>query len=236
MLSCFINMCRTVVKERPVIGYYGFWVILTYLGVITAVFGIRFALEGNIRYALICLMIAGICDTFDGRVASLKKRTDREKNFGIQIDALADIISFGVLPAVIGYYMSQINHLTPSSGFFGVINTIVLSMYLLTALIRLAYFNVIEAELQNKNEKRTYYEGLPVTSVALIIPFLYSVFDIFNISLAAVYNILLVFISVLFVLKIKIPKPRGRSQLILCLIGLPFIIYILLPGGIRIWI
>lgn len=123
-------------------------------------------------------MLSGVCDILDGRVASLKKRIDREKNYGIQIDALADIINFGVLPAVIGYAVAP-HYLTQNDGSFGlIINMVLFSIYVLTALIRLAYFNVIEVELQNKNEKRKYCEGLPVTSVALIIPFIYSICDI----------------------------------------------------------
>jgi len=192
--------------------------VLTYLGIIAAVFGIRFAFEGNIRYALICLMVSGICDAFDGSVANLKERTDKEKYFGIQIDTLADIINFGVLPAVIGYAV-------------GVTNTVVYSMYILAALIRLAYFTVIEIELLNKNERRTYYEGLPVTNVALIIPLMYSICDIFDIPFAGVYTVALVFLAIAFVLRIKITKPRGLSQVIVCLLGIPVLFYIILFGG-----
>ena len=51
--------------------------------------------------SLICLMLAGVCDMFDGTIASTKKdRTRDERTFGIQIDSLSDIICFGVLPAV----------------------------------------------------------------------------------------------------------------------------------------
>ncbi len=233
-LSMFIDSPKKNEQIKPIIGYYGYWVILTYFSVISAVLGIHFALDGNIGYALICLMISGVCDAMDGRVARLKKRTDREKSYGIQIDALADIISFGILPAVIGY-ASGPYYLTQNYGSFGIlINTVIFCMYLLAAVIRLAYFNVVETELQTMNEKRIYYEGLPVTSVALIIPIIYSICALFNSSLSVVYNILLVLLSVAFVLRIKIPKPRGRAQIYLCLIGLPVIIYIFLFGGIKI--
>ena len=203
----FIGSPRTNEQVKPIIGYYGYWVKLTYLSVISAVLGIHFALAGNIRYAIICLMISGLCDMLDGRVARLIKRTDMEKYYGIQIDSLADIISFGISPVVIGYAVGTYN-LARNYGSFGIlINTVIISMYLLAALIRLAYFNVTEMDLQSKNKKRNYYEGLPVTSVALIIPIIYSICVYFHISLSAVYNILLIILSVAFVLKIKIPKP-----------------------------
>ena len=215
-----------------IIGYYGYWVKLTYLGVISAVLGIQFALDGKISYALVCLMISGLCDTLDGRVARLKNRTDTEKSYGIQIDSLADILSFGILPVVIGYAAGPYS-LALDYGSFGIlINPIIISMYLLAALIRLAYFNVIEMDLLSKNEKSAYYEGLPVTSVALIIPIIYSICVYFHISLSPVYNFLLLILSVAFVLKIKIPKPTGRFQFFLCLIGLPVMMYIIFFSGI----
>jgi len=169
-------------------------------------------------------MISGICDTVDGRVASLKQRTDREKNYGIQIDAFADIISFGALPVAIGYAIGQ------SFGSFGVISIAIFCIYVLAALIRLAYFNVIEIELEGKNEKRVYYEGLPVTIVALIIPVVFSICNMFDIPIALTYNILIFVLACAFVVKVKIPKPKGRFKVILCLIGVPILIYILVTG------
>jgi CDP-diacylglycerol--serine O-phosphatidyltransferase len=207
------------VKSQPVVGYYGLWVVLTYLSVIVAILGIHFALMENVRYALICLMLSGVCDMFDGRVASLfKKRNTREKHYGIQIDSLSDIISFGVLPAAIGYVDA-----THKFWF----DTAVFPIYLMAALIRLAYYNVIETELHGQNKKRAYYEGLPVTSVAIIIPLMYAICEWFNKSMSGIYKILLIFLSVAFVLKIRVPKPSARTQLILCAVGLPIIIYIL---------
>jgi CDP-diacylglycerol---serine O-phosphatidyltransferase len=213
------------VESKPVVGYYGLWVALTYLSVVVAILGIHFALIDNVRYALVCLMISGVCDMFDGRVASLfKKRNTREKHYGIQIDSLADIISFGVLPAAIGY-----ERYDPSGNFIslGWFDTAIFPIYLMAALIRLAYYNVIETELHGQNKKRTYYEGLPVTSVAFIIPLTYALCHIFNKSIFDIYNILLIFLSAAFVLKIRVPKPRARTQILLCALGLPIIIYIL---------
>jgi CDP-diacylglycerol--serine O-phosphatidyltransferase len=213
---------------KSVVGYYGFWVRLTYINAVIAVFGIHFALAGNIRYALVCLMLSGLCDGLDGKIANLKDRTVREKSYGIQIDSLADIISFGVLPAAIGYALIAAG----ASQGLTIAGTLIFAGYVLAALIRLAYFNVMETELINSGERRKYFEGLPVTSAALIIPVIYSVCDILNAAaLPAVYCILLAILSAAFLLRIKIPKPRGRTQIILCVTGLPAIIYIIFFGG-----
>lgn len=146
------------------LGVYNYTVILTYLGMLAGFTGITCAFGGQVQQALLCLMAAGFCDMFDGKVASTKKgRTDSEKRFGIQIDSLSDLICFGALPGVIVFANSQGSRL--SYGAAGV--------YLLCALIRLAWFNVNEEERQNQETgTRTAYLGLPVTSAALILPIL----------------------------------------------------------------
>ena len=88
------------------IGFYNYTVILTYLSLISALFGTHLAFKGNFSGALICLLLSGAFDSFDGMVARTKKdRTEEEKKFGIQIDSLADMFSFGIFPAIIGYTM-----------------------------------------------------------------------------------------------------------------------------------
>lgn len=222
-------------KKLPILGFYGYWVILTYFSVIAAAAGIYNALNGNIKIAVVCLMVSGICDMFDGSVARMADRTDQEKGFGIQIDSLADIIGFGILPAVIGYAIFTGYSVSVSvsvSGYFGAARIVaIISVYVLAALIRLAYYNVTEAELQSKDEKRKYYEGLPVTSVALIVPIVYSACMYWNFPLWRVYNKLLLLLSLAFVMKVKIPKLKLRYMIGLCPVGLSIVIYILLLKG-----
>lgn len=180
--------------------------ILTYLSVISATVGIYYTFNGNIKYALLCLVVSGICDMFDGTVARKANRTVQEKKFGIQIDSLADIISFAILPTVIGYSLFM-NEFKYNENFLIIIFTIlVLTIYNLAALIRLAYFNVTEEEFQSKNTKRKFYEGLPVTSVSVILPAIYSIFTYFEFYPCEIYIIALMIISVLFILKVKVPK------------------------------
>lgn len=213
-------------QKGIMLGYYGFWTRLTYLSAAVAVLGMHFALSGDVRGALICLMVSGLCDAFDGKVASLKKRTLREKNYGIQIDSLSDIVAFGMFPAIIGYALIA----GTESQIFRIIAILVFAAYVLAALIRLAYFNVMEGELVTKNERRKYFEGLPVTSVALIIPFVYSVCHVcgcYDSVFAQVYTALLAAIATAFVMRIKIPKPRKRGLVALCLAGVPTIVYII---------
>ena len=84
------------------IGFYDYTVIATYLATVLGVGGIFLAADGLHLPAVFCLLLAGLLDTFDGRIARTKKdRSEQQKHFGIQIDSLNDLICFGVLPAMI---------------------------------------------------------------------------------------------------------------------------------------
>lgn len=147
------------------LGIYNYTVILTYIGMLSGFFGILCVCSGDIRTALVCLIAAGVCDMFDGKVASTKKDRNRsEKRFGIQIDSLSDLICFGVLPAVIVY--------VPDGGW---LRAVVCGAYVLAALIRLAWFNVDEEARQDFDTgRRKIYLGLPVTSAAAVFPLLFA--------------------------------------------------------------
>ena len=60
------------------IGFYNYTVILTYIGLLSGFTGIIFAWNGDIKYSLLCLIFAGVCDMFDGKIASTRKRTKQE--------------------------------------------------------------------------------------------------------------------------------------------------------------
>lgn len=199
------------------IGFWNVSVILTYLSLVAAVVGIRIAMNGNHIMAVVCLMIAGFCDMFDGRIARAIKRTEDEKVFGIQIDSLNDLVCFGVLPAVIAY----------SFGVDGVLGMMVCAFYVLAALIRLAYFNVTEQKRQQEtDENRRYYQGLPVTTIAGLFPVLCMFKNVISSGFPGVIGdvfpiflgIALTIIGLLFILNIKVPKPHGKIFYVLAVI------------------
>ena len=218
------------------LGFYDYTVILTYLSLLSAGTGIVVSLSdgGHPYWGVFFLLLCGLLDAFDGKVARTKKnRTQMEQNYGIQIDSLADVIAFGVLPAVIGIALLRTSPALQGAGLFGshwsavlikVLLYAVLMLYMLAALIRLAYFNVTEEERQKtEGGMRKYYTGLPVTSSSLIFPtvllfrFIFLSFDIpFDISIVYVPVALLV--GYLFLSKIKVTKPGMRG--ILCMIGI----------------
>ena len=193
------------------IGFYNYTVWLTYVGMLSSVCGIFFAISGMSTAAVICLMFSGFCDLFDGMVARTKKdRTDEEKRYGIQLDSLSDVICFGVLPAAIGF----------SLGATAVWQIVILESFALCGLIRLAYFNVTEETRQKTEEgKRKSYEGLPITSSALTVPLLFCFKKFFGESFDIAYSILLFVNGAAFVTPIKVKKPGKTGIIIMLSVG-----------------
>lgn len=192
------------------LGYYNYTVILTYFGMLVSFTGITFALGGDIHTALICLMISGVCDMFDGRIASTRTRTVSEKRFGIQIDSLSDLICFGALPAVIVFQTAS----QSAAAFY------IAGIYLLCALIRLAYFNVDEEERQSQTqEARTVYLGLPVTTAALLIPAAYGVGRLLRWPMAMVGPAVLLLMGAAFLTPFRLKKPALPGKISMLLLG-----------------
>ena len=181
------------------IGFYNYTVILTYLSLFSGLVGMKYAHSGRFGMAIFCLALSGICDLFDGAVARTKKdRTQEEKNFGIQLDSLCDVICFGVFPAVFLYC----NGVTSLLGFA------ILVLYVLCALIRLAFFNVLEGQRQmNEGGCAKSYRGLPVTTAAILYPLVYLIgLALPQEVMLVVYHIVPFVMAVLFVWDFSVPK------------------------------
>lgn len=208
------------------IGIYDYTVVLTYLSVCSAITGIVVAFNGRPFLAILCLMTSGTLDMFDGKVARTKKRDEKAISFGIQIDSLADIIAFGILPIAIGYAvgLDKPRHL------------IIFFIFVLGALIRLAYFNVNEeTKTKNKKGRTLLFTGLPTSSVALILPLIYSLKVVLPKYFPTIYAISMLIISFLFVLNKKfITKPDNKRMIAFIIIGLIEIAIIVF--GYRTWI
>ena len=148
---------------------------------------------------------------FDGTIAATRIRTESEKRFGIEIDSLSDLICFGVLPALFLYQTGTTSGLTVFASI----------LYLLCALIRLAYFNVCEIERQQQEEKRrTWYTGLPVTTIALILPILYIMINYFQLPVTQICSIIMSGVAIAFVLPFRLKKPEVPGKIGMLLTGM----------------
>jgi len=181
------------------IGFYDYTVILTYLGLVSGVLGVLCAAQGCFGAAVGCLILAGICDMFDGMVARTKEnRTTDEKNFGIQLDSLCDLVSFGVFPALLLYFR----------GADSLPGVVLLVFYVLCAVIRLAFFNVLEARRQQTESGcAKFYRGLPVTTSAIIFPLFFLLMPLLPEGvITAGLHVLPAVVGFLFILDFRVPK------------------------------
>ena len=204
------------------IGFYDYTVEVTYISLISSIMGMFFAIDGKLPLAVFCLAFSGLCDMFDGKIARTKKnRTDDEKAFGIQIDSLCDIVCFGIFPIILGYQL----------GLCKIYSLMILAFYGVAGVIRLAYFNVMEEKRQSEtSENRKYYQGLPITSMSVIMPLLFMVsvfFPGFRYFLVCLH-IAMLLVGFLFILNFRFRKPTNRELVILVAVVAVAVLFILL--------
>jgi len=205
------------------IGFYDYTVIVTYLSLVISAFGMMQAIEGNFTPAIVCLALSGLCDMFDGKIARSKKnRTDDEKLFGVQIDSLCDVICFGAFPGMLCYLLGV---RTP-------IGLIGIAYYFVCSVIRLAYFNVLETNRQQVEEgANKYYHGLPITTMAIILPLVYFVqLAVPGLVFLLILKIMLFLVGTLFVVDFKLKKPDNKTlTMIVIIVGIAVALIVLLP-------
>ena len=128
-------------------------------GTVAVFLCLNYATENEKRFlwiAFILIPAALICDSLDGYVA---RRTGRRSLIGADLDSLADIVSFGVAPAVMGF----------SLGLRGVWDMLILTYFVLCGISRLARFNVTAADTADPSGRVKYYEGTPIPSSIIIV-------------------------------------------------------------------
>lgn len=200
------------------IGKWNKSVILTYIGLGFGILGIYFAFNNYSVYSLICLMIAGVCDMFDGKIARMCKRDDEEIAFGIELDSLVDVVCFVILPIII--YISL--------GFEQWYNILSYILFAICGIARLCYFNICTATKDGNAVK--CYQGLPVTVSAISLPIFYLLSYIMSENVFFVFFSILIYVeAILNISKINIKKPTGMFYPILSFFAIVLlIVYIIL--------
>ncbi|MBL4800353.1 MAG: phosphatidylcholine/phosphatidylserine synthase [Emcibacter sp.] len=131
---------------------------ITVLAICAGMSAMRFAILGRWEGAVLAVLVAGVLDGLDGRIARLLKGTSK---FGAELDSLSDIVSFGVAPAVIMY--SWVLKDVKGIGWL-------LALIFTTAMaLRLARFNTMSAdETINAEERQDYFSGIPAPASAAL--------------------------------------------------------------------
>jgi CDP-diacylglycerol--serine O-phosphatidyltransferase len=110
----------------------------------------------HIYFACGMVFAALIFDVLDGRIARWRQKSS---GMGRELDSLADVISFGVAPAVIGY----------GCGMQGLYDRIVLTCFVACGVSRLARYNVTAEALSEDGGKVKYFEGTPIPTSLLLV-------------------------------------------------------------------
>jgi len=111
---------------------------------------------GHIYLACSLVFAALIFDVLDGRIARWRQKSSA---MGRELDSLADVISFGVTPAMVGY----------ACGMQGLYDRIVLAYFVACGVSRLARYNVTVEELSEGTGKVKYFEGTPIPTSFLVV-------------------------------------------------------------------
>ena len=166
--------------------FFGFWAIVS-------------AFNGNFRWAGWFIVFAGILDMLDGRVARLSGTGTR---FGAELDSLVDVISFGVAPALLMYFLDFSN-----AGRFA---WILCYIYVVAVALRLARFNVLSAGKPSSS----WFTGMPSPAAGMTLAAYYpfSQTNWYRASLAYLdlqhegLVVLMLLLAVLMVSNVKYPK------------------------------
>ena len=193
--------------------------MFTLVGVCIGLTSIKFAFDERFGLAIICIIVAGLIDGLDGRIARLIKGTSQ---VGKELDSLTDVISFGVAPAFIMYFW-QLNSL-------GRVGWLICLIYVICVALRLARFNV-SSETQ-ASWKDNFFEGVPSPAggILVLMPLIYSKSELQIINLNYSYFVpaLFILISILLISKLptysfkKIAVPRRLTIFLLFAVVLFF--------------
>lgn len=145
-------------SERPRRrGIYLLPNLLTTGSLFAGFYGIIAAIDGHYAPAAIAVIIAGVLDGLDGRLARL---THTESDFGKQYDSLSDMVSFGLAPAVIVYQWGLVR-MAEYGWIWAKLGWLAAFVYAVAGALRLARFNT-----RPRGTDRRFFEGLPSPSAA----------------------------------------------------------------------
>ena len=168
--------------------------MFTLVGVCIGLTSIKFAFDERFGLAIICIIVAGLIDGLDGRIARLIKGTSQ---VGKELDSLTDVISFGVAPAFIMYFW-QLNTI-------GRVGWLICLVYVICVALRLARFNV-NSETQS-SWKDNFFEGVPSPAggILVLLPLIYSKSEIQILNIDNSYFVPTLFILISLLLISKLP-------------------------------
>ena len=193
--------------------------LITVLAICAGLSGIRLAFEGRYELAVSMVLLAAFLDGIDGRIARMMRATS---NFGVQMDSLADIVNFGVAPALVLYV-----YVLDQARSFGWIAALI---FAISAGLRLARFNVMVDRPNKPKWLSEYFVGVPAPAGALLVMLpVYVGFLGVEATPAYAYASAVYTVLIGYLLVSRIPVWSGKAQgVIRRENALPFILVVVL--------
>ncbi len=155
-------------EEKKLKGVYLLPSMVTAVNISSGFISIIFSIKNEFNFAAWAIIAAMVMDALDGRIARLAKATSR---FGVEFDSLADLVSFGIAPAIMMYQL--VLHSLNKPGIA------IALFYMLCGALRLARFNV---KTLNGGEQSTDFVGLPIPAAAGILASFVLSYELFEVS------------------------------------------------------
>jgi CDP-diacylglycerol--serine O-phosphatidyltransferase len=176
--------------------------MITLMALCLGLTAIRLAFEGKFEPAVIAVVVAGVLDGIDGRVARLLKGTSR---FGAELDSLADFVNFGCAPALI-LYGFVLFHLKS-------VGWIVALIFAIAMALRLARFNAMLDDPNRPEWKKDFFVGMPAPAGALtaMLP-LYLHFLGFGVETWAAPAVLIYVLCIALMVVSTVPTYSGKTM------------------------
>ena len=190
----------TDTKQLRVCGIYLLPNLFTISAMFSGFYGIVSAIKGHYEVAAIAIFVALIMDGLDGRIARL---LHAQSEFGVQLDSLSDMVSFGITPALVMY--------TWSLNVVGKLGWLAAFIYAACTALRLARFNV-----QVKKVDKLYFQGLPTPSAAALVASIVLLCNFYHIAGETIAFPLVITAVFLGLLKVSTIRYRSFKDFNLC--------------------
>jgi CDP-diacylglycerol--serine O-phosphatidyltransferase len=161
--------------------------IFTFGNLTFGILSILMSFQGNYKYGCIFILVAGLLDRYDGRIARF---LDVSSDLGKELDSLADLVSFGVAPSILVYTMHNFTDI-------GIIGYILVLIFPIAGAYRLARYNSVKFD--------NVFTGIPITVAGMFMA-LYSLITISSKNNLTLTIVLIVLLSYLMISKYKFKK------------------------------
>lgn len=198
-------------KSKPFVGHYNPADLITMGGLICSVVACFLLAQGYYIASMSLYILTLIADTVDGKVARKLKISDpHEKSYGIQLDSLCDMVTFGFVPCVMAFML----------GYNSPFDVIIYAFFATCGVIRLAHYNT-DAVLAKPGEKHSGFLGLPIPHSCL---YFILMLDIHLLTVSAdgvngfvhwLFRLFFLGLGVAFILRFNFPRPNKNVMMFL---------------------